>query len=157
LREPLVLIGSLIAVTAAVTAVLNYFGVFNPVWRSIGVFGSWLAWMTTSYVVFWYHSSWFESVLSLAQYSWLASYPYIVVSSFIVLIQQVFGSTSLVWEVLSSLVGAAAIVHIVVATVYGLRERFDLSLLGGVIAGIVGPVLVFLCILLLIYVGVLLA
>jgi hypothetical protein len=74
-----------------------------------------------------------------------------------VLIQEGFRSTSLVWEVLSSLVRAAAIVHIVVATVIGVRERFDVSLLGGVIAGIIGPVLIFLCILSLVYAGVLLA
>lgn len=156
-KAPLVLIGSLLALTVVITVGLNYAGVFKPVWRSIWVFGSWLAWMTGAYVFLWYHASWFEDVLALSQYSWLASYPYIVVSSCIVLIQEGFRSTSLVWEVLSSLVGAAAIVHIVVATVMGVRERFDVSLLGGVIAGIIGPVLIFLCILLLVYAGVLLA
>jgi hypothetical protein len=155
-KAPLVLIGSL-ALTVVITIGLNYAEVFNPVWRGVGLIGSWFVWTTGAYVFLWYHTSWFEDVLALSQYSWLASYPYIVISSCIVLIQEGFRSTSLVWEVLSSLVRAAAIVHIVVATVIGVRERFDVSLLGGVIAGIIGPVLIFLCILSLVYAGVLLA
>lgn len=154
---PSSLIASLIGVTIIVTVLLNVVGVDNPVWRGIGVFGSWFLWVVVSYVWLWYHSSWFEDVLSISQYSWLASYPYIVVSGGIVLLRQGFGLISTVWlEVVSSLVGAAAIVHIVVASVYGLRERFDLSLLGAALAGIIGPLLIFLTILVVIYAGVLL-
>ena len=158
LFAPACLIGSLFSFTLVVVALLGVFGVDNPVTRSVAVFGSWLVWMAASYIWLWFNASWFEDVLALAQYSWLASVPYIVVSSGIMLIRQGFGLISTAWlEVVSSLVGAAAIVHIVVASVYGLRERFDLSLIGSVVAGIIGPLLVFLSILVVIYVGVLLA
>ena len=110
--QPVVLTGSLIGVGAVAIGVASWLGLSTLV-RSLVFFGTIGVWTVATYTVLWFDTSWFESVLGVAMYTWLVSYPYLLVNSVVSVLQTFSVLSGLVVNAMSALLSAAAIVHIV--------------------------------------------
>lgn len=152
--QPVVLTGSLIGVGAVAIGVASWLGLSTLV-RSLVFFGTIGVWTVATYTVLWFDTSWFESVLGVAMYTWLVSYPYLLVNSVVSVLQTFSVLSGLVVNAMSALLSAAAIVHIVTGTVRGVEEQLELSLWRGALAVIVGPIVLILGFFVLLYLSVL--
>lgn len=116
-----------------------------------------LFWAALMNAVLWYFEiASLADAVSITAYAWLVTYPYYLVNTLLYIVQTAFVTSQSSWAAFgvvgASLVASvASIIHVVTATVIGLKARLDTSWWQGVIAAAVVPLSVLLLVVALAY------
>lgn len=118
-----------------------------------------LAWSGIVYATLWcFDEGDLRTTLSVIAYSWLVSIPYTVVEGIRYLVEEILRSAGGLSGMLqsglvigSSVLSAASIIHITIASVIGLHERIGAKWWHGIIATVVVPFAILAAVLGLVY------